>query len=185
MDPNFDDPQQIISQAKKGDKRAFEKLYKMYYVPIFRYTYLRIQDKQEAEDIVQEVFMKVYKSIENYSDQGKDPLAYFFTIARNKVIDFYRKKKDISLDENFTAAERLESPKDAPEELLEQNENAKIVNLAIQSLNDTQREVVILKFINGFDNDQIAKMLGKREDAIRQIQHRALKALKQKLAGVI
>ncbi|MCL4366316.1 sigma-70 family RNA polymerase sigma factor [Patescibacteria group bacterium] len=183
MDRSFDDPKDIIRQAKAGDKEAFEKLYRLYFVPVFRYTYLRVQDKQEAEDIVQEVFMKVYKSVENYQDQGKNPLAYFFTIARNKVIDFYRRKKNISLDENLVIVEQLESRKDNPEELFEQNENARIVNLAIQSLNDTQKEVVILKYINGFDNDQIAKILGKKEDAIRQIQHRTLKVLKQKLEG--
>jgi len=183
MDPNTQDPQGLIRQAKKGDKEAFDKLYKMYFVPVFRYVYLRTHDKQETEDIVQEVFMKVYKSIENYTDQGKDPLAYFFTIARNKVIDFYRKKKNVSLDENLESFEQLESRNNNPEELFEQNENARMVNLAIQSLNDTQKEVVILKYINGFDNDQITQILGKKEDAIRQIQHRALKVLKQKLKG--
>lgn len=89
----LDDPQEIISQAKKGDKQAFEKLYKLYFVPVFRYVYLRVNDKQLTEDITQEVFMKVYTSLDSYTDQGKDPLAYFFTIARNKVIDFYRQKK--------------------------------------------------------------------------------------------
>lgn len=185
MDPDFDDPQEIIRQAKKGDRKAFERLYKMYYVPIFRYIYLRIRNKQETEDIVQEVFMKIYGSIESYQDQGKDSLAYFFTIARNKVIDSYRKKKNVSLDENLVVFEQLESHYDNPEELFEQNENARIVNLAIQSLNDTQKEVVIMKYINGLSNNQIAQILGRKEDAIRQIQHRALKVLKQRLEGIL
>ncbi len=185
MESNFDDPQEIIRQAKKGDKKAFEKLYQVHYVPVFRYVYLRIQDKMQTEDIVQEVFMKVYKSIENYQDQGKNPLAYFFTIARNKVIDFYRKKKSVSLDENLAVFEQLEGKRDNPEALFEQNEKAKVVNLAIQRLNDTQKEVIILKYINGFDNDQIAQMLGKKEDAIRQIQHRALKCLKEILKDTL
>lgn len=185
MDPKFDDPKDIIRQARIGDKKAFEKLYKLYFVPVFRYTYLRVQDRHEAEDIVQEVFMKIYQSIKNYQDQGKDPLAYFFTIARNKVIDFYRKKKNVSLDENLVVFEQMKDQRNDPEELFEQNENVKALNLAIQSLNETQKEVVILKYINGFDNDQIAKILGKREDAIRQIQHRALKVLKQNLKGLL
>lgn len=179
------DPKVLIKQAKDGDKDAFGKLYKLYFVPVFRYAYLRVSDKEEAENIAQEVFLKVYKSIENYNDQGKDPLAYFFTITRNQVIDFYRKKKPISLDQNLPVLENLETSFGNPETFVDQNEKARVLNMAIQSLNDIQREVVILKFINGFENNQVAEILGKSEEAIRQIQHRALKVLKQKLEGLL
>ena len=185
MGSDFIDPKILIKRAKDGDKDAFGQLYKIYFVPVFRYVYLRVGTKEEAENIAQEVFLKVYKNVENYNDQGKDPLAYFFTIARNQVIDFYRKKKPISLDQNLPVLEKLETSFGDPETTLDQNEKARTLNAAIQSLNDIQREVVILKFINGFENSQVAEILDKSEEAIRQIQHRALEVLRQKLEGLL
>lgn len=172
------DSKELIEKAKSGDNEAFGKLYELFYLPVFRYIYFRINKKEDTQDLVQIVFLKVYQSIESYEERGKEPLAYFFTVARNTVIDYLRKKGNLSLNENVEVEGR---ERDNPEKLVQDNEQKKFVDEAIQTLNEDQKEVILLKFMGDLSNSEIAKQIGKSEDAIRQIQHRALKMLKKKL----
>lgn len=172
------DPKELMEQAKKGDKEAFGKLYEEYYVPIYRYIHFRIFKKEDAQDLAQTVFLKVYQSIGKYKNKGTEPLAYFFTVARNTMIDYLRKRKELNL---YDFVEIEAQNKDNPEEIAGKNETKEIVEKAILNLKDDQKEVVIMKFMIGLPNDEIAKQLGKSEDSIRQIQHRALETLKKKI----
>lgn len=172
------DPKKLIEKAKRGNREAFGKLYELYYSPVYRYIYFRIQKKEDTQDLTQIVFLKVYESIENYEERGKEPLAYFFTVARNTVIDYQRKKPTLKLLDTLNLEDE---EKYSPEYFAQVNEETKIVDKAIQTLKGEQREVILLKFIAGLSNAEIAKQLGKTEDAIRQIQHRALKVLRKKL----
>lgn len=173
------DPKKLIERAKAGDKKAFGNLYSLYFVPVFRYVYLRIQSREEAEDLTQTVFMKVYQSLGKYRDVGKDPLAYFFTVARNSIIDFSRKKKDVSFGAESEAILEIQSNDEDPIARLEKDESAQKIRKAISSLPEMQKEVIVLKYINEMTNEEIAKILDKNEAAIRQIQHRALEKLKK------
>lgn len=172
------DPRKLIELAKKGDKEAFGKLYESYYVPVYRYIYFRIRKKGDTQDLVQMVFLKIYQSIDKYKDTGKDPLAYFFTVARNTMIDYLRKRKELNL---YDFVEIEAQSKDNPEEIAGKTETKEIIEKAILNLKNDQKEVVIMKFMIGLSNDKIAKQLGKSEDAIRQIQHRALEILRKKI----
>lgn len=174
------DPRTLMQEAKAGNNSAFGKLYELYYVPVFRYVYIRLRDKDEAQDLVQTVFLKVYKSIEKYEDENKEPLPYFFTVARNSIIDYFRKKRSVSLNENV----EIESNQEDPEGFAQRREEEKVVNEAIKSLKGDQKEVILLKYISGFSNSQIAESLNKSEEAIRQIQHRAFKVLRNKLKNI-
>lgn len=175
------EPRKLIEKAREGDKEAFGKLYELYYLPVYRYIHFRIDKKEDAQDLVQIVFLKVYQSIERYQERGKEPLSYFFTVARNTVIDYLRKKRELKLYEDSNIEER---EKDNPEKISEVNEEARIVGNAIRNLNEDQKEVILLKFMAGLSNTQTAEQLNKKEDAIRQIQHRALKILKNKLKKI-
>ncbi len=86
-------PKSLIESAKKGDRRAFDKLYELYFTPVYRYVYLRVKDKSEVELIAQDVFIKVYKSLSTYEVKTASPLSYFFTVARNTIIDYWRKNR--------------------------------------------------------------------------------------------
>jgi RNA polymerase sigma-70 factor (ECF subfamily) len=169
----------IIERAQKGDKEAFSQLYTIYFAPLYRYVYFRIQSKAEAEDLTQEVFIKAYGSFSRYAYSGTSPLAYFYTIARNAIIDFRRKKKILILHEDdllFIADDH-----DTPEDSAIRNQNSEMVHRAIASLNEDQQDVVVLHFIDGLSTKEIATMLDKSEEAIRQIQSRALKTLRRNL----
>ena len=171
------DPTKLIQAAKEGDQEAFSKLYELYYVPIYKYIYFRVKDEQDTEDITQTVFLKVYKSIDRFENRGKSPLAYFFTVARNTVIDYTKKKKKdfIAQDPLEKIEYSLQDERPSPSELLEQKFTSKMVQNAIATLSPDQQETIVLRYINDFSNKEIASILKKSENAVRQLQFQALK----------
>ncbi|MBI2451225.1 MAG: RNA polymerase sigma factor [Parcubacteria group bacterium] len=172
-----EDPKNLMMMAKIGDKTAFDNLYRLYFTPVFRYIYFRLKNKTVTEDLTQDVFIKVYKSIGRFQEKNKTPLAYFFTVARNTLIDYWRKKKEILTNNQ----DILQTPRQTLEESLKEKEDQKIIYQAIQFLKEEQQTVIILKFINDLTNKEIAGILGKKEETVRQIQCRALKTIRQYL----
>ena len=168
----------IVARAKKGDHEAFSYLYKAYITPLYRYIYFRTGNKVDAEDLVQDVFLKAYKSFLNYSYSGTSPLAYFYTIARNTVIDFHRKKK-IPVADDEESSMRVVDDKETPDQEAMRNESAIALHKQIGLLSEDQRDVVTLRFIEGLSTEEISTMLGKTEVAVRQLQSRALRALRK------
>jgi len=173
------DPKILIRLAKSGDSEAFGRLYELYFVPVFRYIYFRVKNKEEANDLTQTVFLKVFRSLPNFQEQDKSPLAYFFTVARNKVIDHWRAKKEVLFDDPESAFGQVSNRTDNPLEFVEKEEANQAIHRAIKQLTDDQQEVIVLKFINGMPNKEIAELLEKTEEAVRQLQCRALKVLRQ------
>ena len=170
------DPWLLMGRAKEGESEAFSQLYELYFVPVFRYIFFRVQQKEVAEDLTQTVFLKAYKAVERFPTEGQSPLAYFFAIAKNTVIDYYRKKKDIPEDpERFT---RREDTKDTHMTNVEFRIDGERCLQAVKQLKSDQQEVIVLRFINEMTTAEIAEILGKNEDAVRQLQCRALKTLR-------
>ncbi|PIS04580.1 MAG: hypothetical protein COT81_05790 [Candidatus Buchananbacteria bacterium CG10_big_fil_rev_8_21_14_0_10_42_9] len=180
MTGNFNtDPADLMERAKQGDSDAFGQLYELYYVPVFRYIYYRLPDKEEAENLTQTVFIKVFKSVGRFKYQGKSPLAYFFTVARNSITDYWRKKREVKLNDPEVVFQRMADDRRSEAELTEIKDMATKIKDAIYNLTEEQQEVMILKFVNEFSNKEIAEVTGKKEGAIRQLQCRALKVLRQ------
>lgn len=175
------DAKELMRMAKNGDSEAFGLLYNEYFVPVFRYIYLRLKSKEEAEDLAQTVFLRIYKSLPRFRDQGKEPLAYFFTVARNALIDYWRKKKDKKLDDDEDFEEKNSGANiNEAERISNSCDNAELVKQALGELDGERREVIILRFMEGFSNKEISELIGKSEEAVRQIQCRALKSLRNK-----
>lgn len=177
-----DDPITLMRLAKEGDSDAFGKLYSEYFTPVFRYVYYMTTDRDASSDITQTVFLKVFQALPKYEERGVSPLAYFFTVARTTVIDYWKKKKELSVD--FSDENAIE----APDKILSLNEihnqidSAKMADVAmdaIRRLSDDQREILTLKFIQDFSNKEISELTGKSEVAIRQLQCRALNSLRK------
>ena len=182
MESEENDPRALMRLAKEGDSRAFNKLYRLYFTPIFRYIYFRVKTKETAEDLAQEVFLKVYRSLAVFKATKASPLAYFFTVARNTVIDYWKKKKDILTDdlESFKAVDKAKNPA----EMADIKIAGETLQKAVKKLTEEQQEVIVMKFISDLPNKEIANLLSKTEEAVRQIQCRALKALRQELKGL-
>lgn len=166
-----------MERAQKGDVEAFEKIYDFYVPKIFRFVFLKIGEKELAEDITSETFIKFWKYIQGnvLHKESAEPILY--KIARNMVIDFYRKKEIIteSLD-----AEKIEVISDKSMNYLERMINREEIEEMMQSLRqirDEYQEIIILRFVEDLTIQEISQITGKSEGSVRVLSHRALKAL--------
>lgn len=180
---SVDNLKMLLTKAKQGDQNAFGDIYSNYFVPVYRYIYIRTgRRREDAEELTQEVFLRVFGSLSNLKIGDTNPLAYFFTSARNILIDFYRKSGRVEqVEEEILDNVKYEGASAA--QLTERRELGEAIAEAMEILTDDQREVITLKFINELENKEIAEITGKKEEAIRQLQKRALARLRQYLTN--
>jgi len=167
----------LVCAAKKGDADAFGEIYDKFVVTIYRYIYYRVS-KSEAEDLTETVFLRAWEKRKSYSKQkGNSFNSWIFRIAHNAVVDHYRansKNEVVELTENIP----LEKAGMDPVQNLENKFEQAKLTLALRKLPELQQQVVILKFVNGFENEEIAEIIEKSVGAVRVIQFRALNQLK-------
>jgi RNA polymerase sigma-70 factor (ECF subfamily) len=149
--------------------------YEKYIAPIFRFIYFRVKNHQEAEDLTQTVFLKAWKGIGKYKKQNNPFSSWLYTIARNTIIDYWKKKKELNLDEGVS--DILDDGSNVLQEIENESDFQQIME-SIIVLTEDQQEIIILKFIEDLSNKEISEILSKNEDAVRQLQSRALKSLK-------
>lgn len=170
---------EIILRAKSGDRAAFDALHEVYVTPVYRYVLIRLHNVDDTEDVVQETFMKAYQAIDRYEDEGKGMLPYLFTIARNLLINHTKKKRP----ETFLPEEmdRHAGGESASARAVASELNSSL-RKAMAGLSDLEREVIELKFFGERTYEEIAAIMEKREDAIRQHVVRAIRKLRVLMA---
>ncbi|MBI2074904.1 MAG: sigma-70 family RNA polymerase sigma factor [Candidatus Levybacteria bacterium] len=165
-----------IKKAQKGDKDAFGHIYKHFLKKIYRYIYFSVHSKEVAEDLTQTTFLKAWRSLATFSPSGGTLQAYLFAIARNAIIDYYRRKKEVlgkELGEHIS-----ESTWANPEELFAKDETASSVWQAIKRLEEIEKNVIIMRYFEELDYAEIARIISKQEGAVRVMIYRILKKLK-------
>lgn len=176
----------LMDLARKGDRRAFGELYQLYLTPVFRYLFSQTKNRELAEDLSQTVFVKALQHLEKgpgTASRGSE-LAYFFAIAKTTLIDFWRKKKEVViLEEQSETMRTLVDERAGAIENLTEKEHQLLIEKGLAILNDKEREVLVLRFLNDYSHREIATLLGKNEAAIRQLQCRGLKALRKYFAS--
>ena len=175
----FDEPALLIKKAKEGDAEAFGVLYTKYVTPIYRFVYLRVRSREDAEDLTQAVFMKAWNAMPRFEERGNPFSSLLYTIARNSVIDYWKKKKEVSLEDDAEMMQNIRDQDADPFADTLRREDTQNVLAALRRLSDDQQEIIALKFIQDLSNKEIAEITGKTEEAIRALQHRALKALRE------
>ena len=131
-----------------------------------------------AEDITEEVFLKALDAISSCKGREATFSSWLYRIAHNKVIDnFRRAKQNVTID--METATSLSDPRQEIEKDFERQELLKV----IADLPQNQKQVIILKFLEGLGNREIGQVMGKSEVAVRLLQMRALTALRERLAG--
>ena len=165
----------IVKKAISGDAEAFASLYDAYVDDVYRFVFHRVGHEQTAEDLTSQVFLKAWDNLGRYKVRGLPFGAWLFQIARNSVIDYYRTHKEILPLEPNAATEPDPSMNVARE--VEKRLEGEWVRTILYKLTQEQREVLILKFINGLKTKEIAQVMGKGQGAIRALQMRALHAL--------
>lgn len=180
----------IKRYKKNGDNFYFEKIYRHFFSKIYRYISLRILNKDIAEDLTSEVFIRVYKNLNKVNLNAITIKVWVYKIARNLIIDYFRSSQNRinmkSFDEYLEKDKEMEPPDSA---LVDQGEifsndilfkNEKLID-ALNSLPETQREIIFLRYAEEMDFKSISLILNKREIALRALKFRALENLKSKL----
>ena len=162
----------------KPTKATIGSLYEEYYDRIVRYIFVRINDQNEAENLGGDVFLKALQSLDSYRGSREQMRAWLFSIARNLVVDYLRKKskrKEISIDE-------VEVPdKLNVEEEVERKFEVERLSQALKQVTPAQREVIGLRFFAGLSSAEVGKILGKSSGAVREMQRAAVETLRQQM----
>lgn len=167
---------ELVRRAQGFDEDAVRRLYEVYYPKIYNYAFMQMGDVHAAEDLASDVMLKMIESIGSFKFRGLPFGAWVFRIARNRLIDLHRRRKrrgEVDLSETLSTA--LANPQVLAERALERGQ----LQVALKHLTDEQRQVIVLKFIEGFDNRSVGKIMGRSEGAIKSLQHRALGALRR------
>lgn len=171
----------LIQKAQHGDGKAFGTLYDTYLPQIYRFVFLKVGRKQDAEDLTQQVFASAWQNIGRYEHKGFPFSSWLYRIASNAVIDFYRTSKpNVSIDQ---VPEDHIAELDDMEDRVDTAMSSALVREALKKLDHDQQNVLLMKFVEELSNKEIAEALKKSEGAVRVIQHRALKQLKTLIDG--
>jgi RNA polymerase sigma-70 factor (ECF subfamily) len=165
----------LVKKAIEHDSQAFGRLYDMHVDRVYRHIYYRVGNEADAEDLTQQVFLKAWQAIDRYKKMASPFIAWLITISHNLVVDFYRTKKDKAyLEAEVLANHSASSPEQTAETSFEQQR----LRRAILQLGGDEQQVVLLRFIEGFEFGEIASLLNKKEGNVRVILHRALVKLR-------
>jgi RNA polymerase sigma-70 factor (ECF subfamily) len=176
--PSKEEVEDLVRRAQQGHSEAFAGLYEAFYDKIYRYVMFKTGDTLEAEDLTEEVFLRMLESIGSFKWQGYPFTSWLFRIAHNLVIDYYRKagrQKKTSLDDamRVVSTDNVDVDRKLDVEL-----SIKEVKDAMGGLTQLQQEVLSLRFAGGLSVAETAEAMGKKENAVKALQHAAIKKLR-------
>src|SRR3989338_10913590 len=170
----------LVEKARKGNSEAFGALYDYYLPRIYRFVLFKVSHKQQAEDITQHAFMKAWENVRRYKPQGHPFSSWIYRIARNSVIDYYRKGESL-VDIEEVSPEALGIDNSLIAKLEVKLEWEEVLG-AINALSEVEQDVLIMRFVEDLPHEEVAKAVDKSENAVKVIQHRAIKKLKESLS---
>lgn len=171
-----EDEASLVRRAKRGDPSALTEIYDRCQPAIYRYVFFQVGDAAVAEDLTGEVFVRMVEKIDGFTYRGHPIRGWLYAIARNLVTDHHRRAaRSLSLSPD----DDLADPADAPEDIFEEQAVQRRLADAIAHLTPDQRQVILLRFIEGLDNETTARIMGKTVGAVKALQHRALAALRR------
>lgn len=161
----------VITMDQKEVKESFLRTYDTYADDIYRFCVLKVSNREQAQDLTQEVFMRFWQTLRN-GTVLKNERAFLYTLARNLVIDWYRKKKDQSLDS--LTEQGLDFGNNDHHRILEKAEMNEVLAV-VNQLDDDARDALILRFVEGFTPKEIAALSGESANAVSVRINRAIK----------
>jgi RNA polymerase sigma-70 factor (ECF subfamily) len=169
----------ILERAQRGDADAFEQIYDFYVAKIYRFVFLKTGNKENAEDLTSESFIRFWSYIHKESIRGESVEPIIYKIARNLIIDFYRKKEIIAIEIDEVIANRISDEQQDYINRMINREEVREMMSALKELKDEYQEVIILRFVEELEIEEIAEITGKTNGSVRVLSHRALKALEK------
>ncbi|MBE0431864.1 RNA polymerase sigma factor [candidate division WOR-3 bacterium] len=176
-DVSRDELADLVRRGKEDDEAALERLSIYVYSHVYAFMYYRVAQPEDTDDLTSEVVLKVIKGLKQ---QRGNFNAWMYRIARNRLIDFYRRRamrSEISL--NDIPRKELTKSEDFSKQIMTREK----LRQGMEQLTEDQRQVIILKFIEGYANNEVAEILGRSVGAVKVLQFRALRALREYFSG--
>jgi RNA polymerase sigma-70 factor (ECF subfamily) len=169
-------PEKLLKAARAFDKEALAKIYDLFSDPLYAYAYKHVGSPQVAEDLVAETFSRFLTALERGGGPENHLKAYLYRITHNLITDLYRREPPPAqeLDE-----ERLVEDSPGPSGIVAELQDAERVRRALRLLTPEQRQVLTLKFLEGWTSNEIAQSLDKSLGAVKALQHRGVAALQR------
>ncbi len=176
----------ILKRALAGKKEAFSEIYDFYVIRIFRFIYLKTSSKETAEDLASEVFLKYWKRIKKgMEDESLGEViandktrSFLYKIARNLIIDFYRKKELPTVEIDSDIKDKIQDQKQDILAYISAKQEVEEMMEALRKLKSEYCEIIILRYVEELSILEIAEIIGKSSGSVRVQLHRATKALK-------
>ncbi|HLF69799.1 MAG TPA: sigma-70 family RNA polymerase sigma factor [Actinomycetota bacterium] len=168
-----------VARAKEGDQQAFAEIYEVMYPAVARFLYYRLGDRSAAEETAGDVFLAAWRQLSSY--RGDHFPAWVFRIARNLAVGRFRTDSRARMVPVEQVSD-MPSPEPSPDRRAESADTNQRVRTAIRKLPDDQRDIIVMKFLLGLDNEAVGRAMRKSANAVNAQQHRALRSLHEMLA---
>jgi RNA polymerase sigma-70 factor (ECF subfamily) len=176
----------LIKDAQRGIPAAYDRLYNLYADRIFRYVYARLGQREAAEDLTADVFVRLIQGLPRFRVNAEHPVASFsawlYRIAGNLLTDHYRRQRyrqHADIDDHA----HLAGSGPSPDQLAAEAEQGQLVDLALTKLEQEQQAVVLYRFAEHYSTQQVADLMGKTTGAVKALQYRALNNLRRLLSS--
>ena len=183
--------EEIIILYKEGNKEVFKELIDKYTTPLFNFT-ARLTDKDNAQDIVQDVFIKIWKKLNSFDTSKSSFKTWIFTVTKNSIIDFWRKnkipggqKKILSFSDiensnyDFPFSENIKDTEILPDEALSKLEDTEFLSKLINNLPENYKTVLILHYQEEMTFTEIGEILNKPLNTVKSCHQRAIMNLRK------
>ena len=165
----------LVQKSQAGETQAFGEIYDIYIDDIYRFIFYKVGQREVAEDLTEDTFFKAWQKLDSFS-QTKHPFSsWLYRIAKNTVIDYFRKERvnieELQID---IADEKVDTKKHT-----EQYFNQQHLQEALSKIPEKQREVVVLRYVNELSHKEISEVLDKSEVAVRSLLSRGMAKLKE------
>lgn len=177
---------QLIADYRQGHRESLEILFSRYLKPIYSFVYRFVGNSLEAEDLTQEVFLRVWRSLNQFK-LDKSFKTWIFSLAKNVCLDFLKKKREVLFSDLETEegesffAETLIDPSPLPPKVLENMETKQLLNDILKELSPQERMILFLRYNDHFSFREIAETLEMSLNTVTSCHRRALLKLRRKI----
>ena len=176
------DKKRLVKRAQQGDRVAAGLLFDEYHPRVYRYALSKLGDPHTAEDVAAETFARVVSELGRFRWKGAGFEAWLFRIAYHLIVDATRTRgREVAAPDAATTLEIQRDTQDGPETAVMWNETRRDLAKLVDDLAEEQREVLLLRFAGGLDTNEVAAVMDRKANAVRQLQFRALASLRKRI----
>ncbi len=170
----------LVAEAQRGDRESLGRIFDVFHLPIYRYVLVRIRSEADAEDVAAETFVSAFAAIGRFRWQGLPFEAWLFRIARSKIADHQRRarRRSTTSDISVVPLALLPREEDVALQVVRRDEHHTAV-AAMTKLSQDQQDVLALRFFAGLSLHETAEAMGRSSSAVKQLQFRAVTALRR------